>query len=130
MEDHVDELNDIARWYAEHRDGEMIAVDPLKGLRTSILDGLKTQKGAHFKAPPTVNGRVRFYREAPKLHFPILFLHVATTERSEIEPFISKVKTGTVVYGTAEACAIVLEAAQSEAQPLYFHHDRIAVRIA
>ncbi len=126
----VDDLNKIAGWLAEHRDMGMICIDDLENSKSSLLDNLKAQSGAHYHAPPTLNGRVRMYKTAPELHFPILFLHVATTNRAEIEPIMDQVREGTIVYGTAEACALVCEIAQCEAQPLYFHADRVVVRVA
>lgn len=109
---------------------ETVCIDDLENSKSSLLDGLKAQAGAHYNAPPTVNGRVRMHKVAPELHFPILFLHVATMNRTEIEPVIGQVKAGTIVYGTADACSLTCEIAQCEAQPLYFHDDRVVVRIA
>jgi len=126
----VDELNELAGWVSEHRRLDTIAYDPLEKLPTSLLDGLKKTDGASFTAPPSMNGRVKLTRDPPKLHFPILFLHAASMESVLYGPILDRVVTGTVVYGAASACAMVLEAAQCKAQPLYFHRDRIAVRIS
>jgi hypothetical protein len=108
---------------------ETWCIDDLQNSRESLLDGLKAQTGAHYHTPPTMAGRVRMFKEAPELHFPILFLHAATAEKAELMPLIGSIQAGTVIYGETPACAAVLEAAQCEAQPLYFHEDRLAVRV-
>lgn len=108
---------------------DIIAVDNLKHKGSSFLDGLKAQVGAHYHVPPTIQGNVRLYMEAPKLHNPILFLHVATSNPADIEPIAKHVEPGTVILGSVDACRNVLEAAQCEAQPLYFHGEDIALRV-
>ncbi|TFH64464.1 MAG: hypothetical protein E4G91_05715 [Candidatus Zixiibacteriota bacterium] len=130
LEGAVDELNKIAAWLSEHRDENFTVIDDLENKRSSLLDSLKAESGAHYHTTPTMNGRVRLYREAPVFHFPILFLHVATMNRTEIVPVAKHIRAGTVLYGAAIACALVCEVAECEAQPLYFHGDKIAVRIA
>lgn len=129
IEGAVEELNHIARWLLEHRDMEVMCIDNLENTKESLLDGLKSQNGAHYRAPPTVNGNVRIYAEVPELHFPILFLHAATSNHTELTALAGSIKFGAILYGTPEACSVVLEAAQCEAQPLYFHGDKIVVRV-
>lgn len=130
IEGAVDDLKHIAEWMSEHRHGEVIAIDDMENSKASLLDNLKHQTGAHYIAPPTVPGNVRMYKQAPELHFPILFLSVATTNLAEIKPVLSNLQTGTIMYGSAEACAMACEAAECKAQPLYFHDNRVVVRIA
>jgi hypothetical protein len=129
IEDVIDELNQIALWVGENRDRDVIAIDNLKHQKDSFLDGLKAQSGAHYHVPRTMQGNVRLFDEAPVLHDPILFLHVATSNRAEIEPVIDNVEPGTIVLGSVDACRIVLEAAQCKAQPLYFHGDDLSLRV-
>lgn len=129
VEGAVDDLNKIAAWLSEERRETLTVVDDLKNKRSSLLDGLKAQSGAHYHTPPTMSGNVRLYREAPEFHFPILFLHVATMNRTEIVGVAKRIRAGTVLYGSASACALVCEVAECEAQPLYFHGDKIVVRL-
>ena len=129
IEGHVDDLNKIALWLGENRDKEIIAVDNLKHKKDSFLDGLKAQVGAHYHVPPTMQGNVRLYDEAPALFDPILFLHVASSNRADIEPIIDNVETGTVILGSVDACRMVLDAAQCKAQPLYFHGNDVSLRV-
>ena len=78
-----------------------------------------------------MNGRVRLYKTAPKLNFPILFLHVATTIANELLPILENIRPGTVVFGLRGSVAILLaEMRECKAQPLYFHGDHVVVRIA
>lgn len=129
IEDAVDDLNKIALWVHENRDREVWVIDNLKHSADSFLDGLKSQVGAHYHVPRTMQGNVRLYAEAPVLHNPILFLHVATSERAEIELLMDNVEPGTVVLGSVDACRIVLDVAQCKAQPLYFHGDDVSFRV-
>jgi hypothetical protein len=129
IDGHVDDLNKIAFWLSENRDGEIIAVDDLKHKSGSFLDGLKAQVGAHYHVPPTMQGNVRLYPEAPALHNPILFLHAATSNSADIEPIIDNIEPGTIVLGSVDACRTVLDAAQCKAQPLYFHGEDLALRV-
>ena len=129
IENHVDDLNKVAKWLAENRDKEIITVDNVEHIGGSFLDGLKAQVGAHYHVPPTMQGNVRLYDEAPVLHHPILFLHVASSNVADIEPIIEHVEPGTIVLGSVDACRMVLETAQCEAQPLYFHGEDIALRV-
>lgn len=129
VEDHVDDLNKIAFWVGEHRDREVIVVDDLKHKQDSFLDGLKAQEGAHYHVPPTMQGNVRLYVESPKLHDPVLFLHVASCNHADIEPIIENIEPGTIILGSTEACRMVLDAAQCKAQPLYFHGDYLSLRV-
>lgn len=110
---------------------ETMCIDDLTHAKSSLLDGLKSQQGAHFNAPPTMNGRVRLYKTAPKLHFPILFLHVATTIANELSSILENIRPGAVVFGLRESVAILLtEMREYKAQPLYYHDDHVVVRIA
>ena len=129
IEGHVDDLNKIASWLYENRDMEITTIDNIEHVGGSFLDGLKSQVGAHYRVPPTMQGNVRLYDEAPVLHHPILFLHVASSNRADIEPIIDNVEPGTVILGSVDACRLVLEAAQCVAQPLYFHGEDIALRV-
>lgn len=129
IENAVDDLNKIALWVYENRDRHVICVDNLKHKRDSFLDGLKAQVGEHYHVPRTMQGNVRLYVEAPELFDPILFLHVATSERAEIELFMDNVEAGCVVLGSVDACRVVLDAAQCKAQPLYYHEEFIALRV-
>ena len=129
IEDAVDDLNKIALWVYENRDWNVIAVDNLQHKQDSFLDGLKSQTGAHYHVPATMQGNVRLYDEAPALFDPILFLHAASSNRAEIEPIIDNVEPGTIILGSVDACRMVLDAAQCKAQPLYFHGDDISLRV-
>lgn len=129
VDQHVDDLNKIAFWLSENRDMEIIAVDDLKHKSGSFLDGLKAQVGAHYHTPPTMQGNVKLYDEAPAIHNPILFLHAASNSRADIEPMIEHVEPGTIVLGSVDACRVVLDVAQCHAQPLYFHGEDIALRV-
>jgi hypothetical protein len=129
VEDAVDDLNKIALWVYENRDREVWVIDNLKHSRDSFLDGLKSQVGAHYHVPRTMQGNCRLYAEAPVLYDPILFLHVATSERAEIELFKDNIEPGCVFLGSIEACRHVLDTAQCKAQPLYFHGEHLALRV-
>lgn len=129
IEDAVDDLNKIALWVYENRDMNVTAIDNLKHQKDSFLDGLKSQVGAHYHVPATMQGNVRLYDEAPVLHDPILFLHVASSNRADIEPVIDNIEPGTIILGSVDACRIVLEAAQCKAQPLYFHGEFLSIRV-
>jgi hypothetical protein len=131
LEGAVDDLNEIASWCAEHRDRDVDLVDGFHGFRESILDGMKAQVGVHYKAPPTIQGRVRMFRVGDfTLNFPVLFLHVATTRLDDVSFVVDGIKTGTVIFGNVEAVAQILDLANQEAQPLYRTDGCIAVRIA
>ena len=129
IEYHVDTLNTIAKWLYEHRDRNIIAVDNIEHVGGSFLDGLKAQVGAHYHVPPTMQGNIRLYDEAPALFDPILFLHVASSNRADIEPIADNIEPGTIILGSVDACRMVLETAQCEAQPLYFHGDDLSLRV-
>ena len=125
-------LNYIAGWMAEHRDGDVLGIDPFDGHRHSFLDSLKQHKTKVLRTPPTMHGRVKLYSAIPALNSPVLFLHLVRAEDTEITPILEKIRKGSVVVGSAEACARVLEKTESRGQPLYFVKDRdcIAIRIA
>lgn len=131
LEDAVDDLNEIAKWCVEHRDRDVDLVDGFHGFSESILDGLKSQVGVHYKAPPTIQGRVRMWHiDDFTLNFPILFLHVATTRSDDVSFCVDGIKTGTVIFGSVEAVAQILDLSGQEAQPLYSSDGCVAVRIA
>ena len=129
IEGHVDTLNTMAKWLYETREKEIIAIDNVEHVGGSFLDGLKAQVGAHYHVPPTMQGNIRLYVEAPALFDPILFLHVASSNIADIEPIIDGIEPGTIILGSVEACRMVLEAAQGTAQPLYFHGDDLSLRV-
>lgn len=130
IDGHVDDVNQIAEWAAEHRDFDTFVVDSMRGCEKSVLDGLKNQVGAHFKAPPTMHGRCKIYPERMELHFPVLFLHVATEVEDDVDFVLDGINTGTVIFGSFAACTMLLELANREGQPLYYAGEHIAIRIA
>jgi len=127
----IEELNQIAGWMAERFDQETILIDDCKGDgKESILSGLKADVGTHYRVPPTINGKVKLYTEAPELHFPVHFLSVPTDAREGLDAVAKRIRKGSVIYGSPTACADVLEVAELAAQPLLYHGDVIAVRAA
>lgn len=133
IEDSIPTINEIAGWLNERFGQHLILID--SGVKKDSI--LKSIAGSVYRTPPSVKGDVRLYADARELQnekgmlpFPIHFLSVPTDARDGLQAIVTGVKPGTMIFGTADACADVLEAAELSAQPLFYCGGMLAVRAA
>lgn len=133
IEDSIPVINEIAGWLNERFRQPLIIIDD--GIKPDSL--LKSVSGSGYRTPPSVQGDTRLYNDAQelldekgKLPFPIHFLSVPTKARGGLTALSTGVKPGTVIFGSPDACADVLEAAELAAQPFFYCGGMLAVRAA
>lgn len=125
----IDTITEIAGWLNERFSQSVILLDDFKG-KASVLSSLKSQVGDHYRVPPTIKGDVKMYPQMPEGNLPIHFLSVPTDARFELETVARRLHPGSIIYGSPDACADVLEAAELAAQPIFYCGGMLAVRAA
>lgn len=133
IEGAIPAINEISGWLNERVKQTLILLD--SGVKKDSI--LKSVAGSVYRTPPSVKGDVRLLVDAQELltekgelPFPVHFLSVPTDARDGLDVIVKGVKPGTVIFGTADACADVLEAAELSAQPIFYCGGMLAVRAA
>jgi len=133
IEGAIPAINEISGWLNERFGQALILID--SGVKKDSI--LKSIAGSVYRTPPSVKGNVKLYvdtkellNEKGKLSFPVHFLSVPTDARDGLADIVTGVSGGTVIFGSADACADVLEAASLSAQPLFYCGGMLAVRAA
>jgi hypothetical protein len=133
IEGAIPEINEIAGWLNERFSQNLFLID--SGVKKDSL--LKSVAGSVYRTPPSVKGDVKLYVDAQelldehgKLIFPVHYLSVPTDARDGLAAIATGIRPGTMIFGSADACADVLEAASLSAQPIFYCGGMLAVRAA
>jgi hypothetical protein len=133
IDDSIPIINEIAGWLNERFKQQLLLID--NGVKKDSI--LKSLSGSIYRTPPTVKGDVKLYVDAQelldehgKLVFPIHFLSIPTDARDGLAALATGIRPDTMIFGTPDACADVLEAAELSAQPLFYCGGMLAVRAA
>ena len=136
IDDTIPLINEIAAWLNERHSMPLYLLDDCMEQK-SVLSGLKAIAGNYYKAPPSIQGNVKLYAEPQELRagektlrYPIKFLSVPTRAQFGLNVVSEGVRENTIIFGTPDACADVLEAASLSAQPIFYCGGMLAVRAA
>ena len=129
----IPRINEIAGWLNERFGQHLDIID--SGVKEHSI--LKTVAGSVYRTPPSVKGDTRLHLtslelldEKGKAKFPIHFLSVPQGAGEAVTGISACVQPGTMIFGTPDACADVLEAASLSAQPIFYCGGMLAVRAA
>lgn len=133
IDESIPRINEIAGWLNERFGYPLRLID--RGIKPDSV--LKSVAGTVYRTPPSVKGDVRLHTDAQELldehgeaQFPIFFVSVPTGAQDALAAISKGVQKETMIFGTADACAAVLEAAELQAQPIFHCGGMLAVRAA
>lgn len=133
IEGSIPRINEISGWLNERFGHSLRLLDD--GIKEDSI--LKSVAGSVYRTPPSVRGDVRLHTDAQELldekgeaQFPFHFLSVPQGAGEALAGISKGVKQGTMIFGTPDACADVLEAASLSAQPIFYCGGMLAVRAA
>lgn len=129
----IPHINEIAGWLNERFRYPLTIVDDC--IRKDSI--LKSVAGNVYRTPPSIKGDVRLRTDAQELLdsngnplVPVFFLSVPDGAGDGVESIAKAIGPETMIFGTPDACADVLEAAELSAQPIFYCGGMLAVRAA
>jgi hypothetical protein len=133
IEKNIPVINEVAGWLNERFGQALDIID--SGIKADSI--LKTVAGSVYRSPPSVKGDTRMHLTSQELldekgeaKFPIHFLSVPTGAGEAVAGVAKGIREGTMIFGSPDACADVLEAASLSAQPIFYCGGMLAVRAA